>query len=67
MRAMVVERGYTNVEAKRMLKFFWDIPDTAHIPAEKYAEVWAYFDTKGEQKPGAAEKPYDATDEDFPF
>lgn len=67
LRTMVVERGYTNVEAKRLLKFFWDVPDTVHIPADKFAEVWAYFDSKGEQKPGAAEKPYVATDEDLPF
>lgn len=61
LRAMIVERGYTNVDAKRLLKSLWDIPDTAHVPAEKFAEVWAYFDTKGEQKP------YQATDEDVPF
>jgi hypothetical protein len=67
LRTMIVERGYANVEAKRMLKFFWEIPDTAHVPVEKFSEVWAYFDSKGQQKPSAGDKPYQATDEDIPF
>lgn len=67
LRTMIVERGYTNVEAKRMLKFFWEIPDTARVPVENFSEVWAYFDTKGEQKPNTGDKPYQATDEDIPF
>ena len=62
LRAMIVEHGYSNVQAKQYLMGLWNVESTAEVPAYKFDEVWRYFASDGQEKPA-----YQATDEDLPF
>jgi hypothetical protein len=62
LRSMIVEHGYSNVQAKQYLMELWNIESTAEVPANKFDEVWRYFASDGQEKPA-----YQATDEDLPF
>jgi hypothetical protein len=53
---MVIEEGWANDQIRQILKDDFGIDSSAHIPAEKFAEVWKRFNKSG----------FSASDADLP-
>jgi hypothetical protein len=62
---VAIEHGYVPKQIKEILVEFWGINNSAEIPVDKYAEVFRYFESDGQEKPKSAQ--YQATDADIPF